>query len=81
MKKNKANIKLEQLQKQVERMNHLSSIFDTIYSQYKWDVLIRTDELDEDGENIFREPTEDEWNYERCQVWKEVLEHLDKLLK
>ena len=73
--------KAEELRKQARRLELLGEIYDTLSNQMKWDVMKRTDETDENGDNIFVAPDPDDWTYEKYTVWLEVMGAIEKLAK
>ena len=74
-------IKAEQMREELQRMEYLSQIYSIIQSQMNWDVMVRTDEKDEDDAYIFTAPNEDSWEYQKYKVWCEVMKAIEKLAK
>ena len=79
--KNTVEIKVNEMKKQVERMEKLAGIYKQITDCMNWDVMINTNEADEDGDVIWKAPDTDDWRYDTYVVWCEVMKHIEKLIK
>ena len=78
---NVMTIKAEQMRKELQRMEYLSQVYSLVQAQMNWDVMVRTEDKDEDGNYIYVAPNEDSWDYSKYEVWCEVMKAIEKLAK
>ena len=90
--KTKMQEKALEMRRKANRMDTLDIVYNCILNQLHWNFC-SCNEVDENGENVYTEPTKpenfDEWdgieyNYEcsvyaRFLVWKEALTAIEKL--
>ena len=75
------------LRKKAQYMDALGNIYDLVASNMKWDCMRCTEETDEDGAPVYEAPEPEEndgyrmTDYERYQVYQDVLAAIEKLAK
>lgn len=75
------------LRKKAQYMDALGNIYDLVASNMQWDCMHCTNETDENGAAIFTAPEPEEndgyrmTDYERYQVYQDVLAAIEKLAK
>ena len=75
------------LRKKAQYMDTLGGIYDLVVANMKWDCMKCTEETDENGETVYEAPEPEEndgyrmTDYERYQVYQDVLAAIEKLAK
>lgn len=75
---NKFGKKADELREQAERLEILSSIYEQFVERMKYDAL-ECEYNEETGDYDYKEPTPDNYCYNRYKVWTEVLKAIEKL--
>lgn len=81
------NINGDALRKKAMYLDKLGEIYNVVAKSMQWDCMIRTDEQDDNGDYIFKEPVKDEsdgyymTDYEKYTVYQDVLEMIEKMAK
>ena len=68
-----------ELRNKADRLDAISRVYNSIEQAMKYDAMEWTDEIDENGETVYKAPKEDDWRYVNYKVWQEVLDAVVKL--
>ena len=75
---NKIEKKCNELREQADRLDTLSSIYEQLVERMKYDAL-ECEYNEETGDYTYKEPTPDNYCYNRYKVWMEILKAVEKL--
>lgn len=70
--------KAQELREQAERLENIGYVLGNLKSNMEWDAMEQQEEKDEEGNWIFKAPSENSWRYGRYMAYKEIIELLEK---